>query len=373
MSKRTAKDANKIRYAVVGLGNIAQVAVLPAFAHAKENSELVALVSSDPEKLRVLGEKYSVRTLGNYDQLEQIVKEADVDAVYIALPNNQHLEFTERAAGLGLHVLCEKPMSVTVEDCEAMIAATKAANVKLMIAYRLHFEEANLTAIERVRDGVIGEPRIFSSVFSQQAREGDIRTRGEMGGGAIYDMGIYCINAARYLFRDEPLEVFATQMKDTDARFHDVDATTSVLLKFSGGRIAQLTASQSSADVSELRIVGTKGDIRLDPAFGYSNELTEFSTVDGKTTKTTYAKRDQFAPELVHFSRCILDDIEPEPNGEEGLCDVRILQAIVKSSETGKVVRLAPFDRKERPSPRLEMKKPAVGKIDPVHAPSPSK
>jgi predicted dehydrogenase len=163
------------------------------------------------------------------------------------------------------------------------------------------------------------------------------------------------------------------QMKDTDARFHNVDASTTVVLKFSGGRIAQLTASQSSADVSEFRIVGTKGDIRLDPAFGFANELTEYLTVDGSTTKKKYSKRDQFAPELIHFSSCIKDDIEPEPNGEEGLCDVRILQAIVRSAESGKVVRLAPFDRTERPNPRLEMKKPAVGKVEPVHAPSPSK
>ena len=366
-------EKRKIRYAVVGLGNIAQVAVLPAFAHAKENSELVALISSDAEKLRVLGEKYDVKHLGSYDDMETILRAAEVDAVYIALPNIQHREFTERAAKAGVHVLCEKPMAVTVEDCEAMIAATAAANVKLMIAYRLHFEEANLTAIDRVRSGIIGEPRVFSSVFSQQVREGDIRTRGEMGGGAIYDMGIYCINAARYLFREEPLEVFAMQMKDVDSRFHDVDAATTAVLKFSGGRIAQLTASQSSADVSEYRIVGSKGDLRLDPAYGYVDELTEYLTIDGKTKKTAYSKRDQFAPELVQFSSAILDGSEIEPNGEEGLCDVRILEAIKKSAETGSVVRLAPFERSDRPNPRLELKKPAVGKVDTVHAPSPSK
>ena len=363
----------KIRYAVVGLGNIAQVAVLPAFAHAKENSELVALISSDEEKLRTLGEKYDVEHLGGYAQMEQVARAARADAVYIALPNAMHREYTERAAKVGLHVLCEKPMAVTVADCEAMIAATRAAKVKLMIAYRLHFEEANLTAIDRVRDGVIGEPRIFSSVFSQEVREGDIRTRGELGGGAMYDMGIYCINAARYLFRDEPLEVFATQVKDIDARFHDVDATTTAILRFAGGRVAQMTASQAAGDVSEYRIVGSKGDIRLDPAYGYAQGLKEFLTVEDSRKKKSYSKRDQFAPELVHFSDSIIGDTEPEPSGEEGLCDVRILEAIAKSAATGKVVRLAPFDRTDRPNPRLEMKKPAVGKVEPVHAPSPSK
>lgn len=363
----------KIRYAVVGLGNIAQVAVLPAFHHAKENSELVALISSDEEKLRTLGKKYGVEHLGGYAELEPVARAAEADAVYIALPNAMHREFTERAAKIGLHVLCEKPMAVTVADCEAMIAATRAAKVKLMIAYRLHFEEANLTAIDRVRDGIIGEPRMFSSVFSQQVREGDIRTRGELGGGAMYDMGIYCVNAARYLFRDEPLEIFATQVKDIDARFHDVDATTTAILRFSGGRVAQVTASQAAGDVCEYRIVGTKGDIRLDPAYGYAQGLTEFLTVDDSTKRTSYSKRDQFAPELVHFSDSIIGDTDPEPSGEEGLCDIRILEAITRSATTGTVVRLAPFDRKDRPNPRLQMKKPSVGKVETIHAPSPSK
>ncbi|MGH7284146.1 MAG: Gfo/Idh/MocA family protein, partial [Polyangiaceae bacterium] len=314
-----------------------------------------------------------VEHLGGYPQMEQIARAAEVDAVYIALPNAMHREFTERAAKAGLHVLCEKPMAVTVEDCEAMIAATRAANVKLMIAYRLHFEEANLTAIDRVRDGIIGEPRIFSSVFSQQVREGDIRTRGELGGGAMYDMGIYCINAARYLFRDEPLEILATQVKDVDARFHDVDATTTAILRFAGGRIAQFSACEAAGDVSEYRVIGTKGDIRLDPAYGYARGLTEYLTVDESTKRTSFSKRDQFAPELVHFSDSIIGDTEPEPSGEEGLCDVRVLEAIKRSAATGSVVRLAPFDRSNRPNPRLQMNKRAVGKIEPIHAPPPSK
>ncbi|HEX7667660.1 MAG TPA: Gfo/Idh/MocA family oxidoreductase [Polyangiaceae bacterium] len=363
----------KIRYVVVGLGNIAQVAVLPAFAHAKENSELVGLVSSDPEKLAELSKKYGVEAVGPYEDFENVVRRSQANAVYVALPNAMHRTMTERAAALGLHVLCEKPMAVTVEDCEAMIAATRAANVKLMIAYRLHFEAANLSAIDRIRKGEIGEPRIFSSVFSQQVREGDIRTRGEMGGGAIYDMGIYCINAARYLFRDEPLEILATQVRDHDTRFQGVDESTTAILVFAGGRTAQLTASQGAADVSEYRVVGTKGDIRLDPAFGYATGLDEFLTIDGKTKKEGFSKRDQFAPELVYFSDCILGNTQPEPSGEEGLCDVRILRAIEASAKSGQKVRLAPFHREERPNLRLEMKKPAVSKVEPVNAPSPSK
>ncbi len=363
----TDAKERKIRYAVIGLGNIAQVAVLPAFAHAKENSELVALISSDPEKLDALASEYDIRHTGSYDDIERILSESAAEAAYVALPNSQHRPMTERLVRLGIHVLCEKPMAPTVDDCEAMIAAAASAGVKLMIAYRLHFEEANLTAIERIDRGDIGEPRIFSSVFTQEVREGDIRTQSALGGGALGDMGIYCINAARYLFRGEPLEVMAAQVRGHDARFQGADETTSAILTFSGGRVAQLVASQAAADVAEYRMVGTRGDIRLDPAYEYSTALKAFVTVDQATSEKTYAKRDQFAPELVHFSNAILEGTEPEPSGEEGLCDVRILEAIATSARTGQRVRLPPFLRSDRPTLQLESKKPAVGRVSTVH------
>jgi predicted dehydrogenase len=363
----------RVRYAVVGLGNIAQVAVLPAFAHAKENSELVALLSSDEKKLRALGEKYDVATRAPYDALEEVIQKTGVDAVYVATPNTHHRDLTERAARAGAHVLCEKPMAPTEADCRAMIAATEAAGVKLMIAYRLHFDRANLDAVERIRAGQIGEPRFFSSIFSQQVREGDIRTRGQLGGGAIFDMGIYCINAARYLFQDEPTEVCAQRVTGTDERFRDVDEMTTAVLRFPGDRLAQLTASQGAGDVSELRVVGTKGDIRLDPAYGYEGKLRMFVTIDGKTEEKTFAKSDQFAPELVHFSQCILDGKDPEPSGAQGLADVRIIQAILLSARTQASVSIAPVEQPARPAGDLAMKKPAVGKVEPVNAPSPSR
>lgn len=194
-------EAKRVRYAVVGLGNIAQVAVLPAFARARENSELVALVSADEAKRRVLAERYGVPVTGPYEELEQVIDDAAVDAVCVALPNSLHREITGRAARAGAHVLCEKPMATTVEDCQAMCRSTGTAGFKLMIAYRLHFEEANLRAIRRIRSGEIGEPRIFSSVVSRQVRPGDIRTRDDLGGGALFDAGIDCLNAARYLSR----------------------------------------------------------------------------------------------------------------------------------------------------------------------------
>lgn len=368
-----SSKTRKVRYAVVGLGNIAQVAVLPAFEHASENSELVALVSSDAEKIAKLADRYDVKHTGTYDELEQVIRAASVDAVYVAVPNSLHREMTERAARAGASVLCEKPMATSVADCEAMIQTCNDAGVKLMIAYRLHFEASNLRAIERVRRGDIGEPRIFSSVFAHQVREGDIRTRADLGGGALLDMGIYCVNAARYVFGAEPMSVVAMQTADTEERFRHVDEMTSVVMRFPGERLAQFTASQGAANVSEFRVIGTKGDIELDPAFEYSSRLSEILTVDGETRERRGKRKDQFAPEIIHFSKCILDDETPEPSGEEGLADIRVLEAIVRSAATREVVDLPPFERGSRPNARLEMRKPPVGHQRTIHAPSPSK
>ncbi|HSY20859.1 MAG TPA: Gfo/Idh/MocA family oxidoreductase [Polyangiaceae bacterium] len=362
----------RIRYAVIGLGNIAQVAILPAFEHAKENSELGALISSDTEKLKRVGAHYGVFLLGGYDEMEDILRRGDIDAVYIAVPNSKHRELVERAARAHVHVLCEKPMAVTEDACHHMIRAAADNQVKLMIAYRLHFEEANTSAIELIRGGAIGEPRIFSSVFTQQVRDDDVRTRNDLGGGALYDMGIYCLNAARYLFQDEPVEVFAFQARDTEERFRGVDEMTTAVLRFSNDRLAQFTVSQGASDVSQFRLVGTKGDIELDPAFGYSGPLKQALTQGGKKTEKSFGPYDQFAPELVHFSRCILEDNEPEPSGEEGLADVRVLEALVKSAKTGAPVELARFERKQRPDRALAMKKPPVKTPKTVNAPSPS-
>jgi predicted dehydrogenase len=369
---RNTKASRKVRYAVVGLGNITQVAVLPAFAHATENSELVALFSSDEKKLRLLAKRYRVPFTGSYDDMESVLAEANVDAVYLAVPNSLHREMTASIAKLGIHVLCEKPMAMTSADCEAMIRATDERGVKLMIAYRLHFERANLTAIQRIQSGAIGDAQLFSSVFCQQVRAGDIRTRDELGGGALFDLGIYCVNAARYLFAAEPEEVSAMQLVGTDPRFEDVDATTMALLRFPGNRLAQFVCSQAAANVGEYRVVGTKGDVRLDPAYEYEGALQDFVTLKGKTKKTVYPKGDQFAPELVYFSRCILEDKKPEPSGEEGLADVRIMEAIAQSAKSGRTVQLAPFTRDDRPSLRQAITKPPIRRPATVHAPSPS-
>jgi predicted dehydrogenase len=349
-----------IRYAVVGLGHIAQAAVLPAFAHARRNSRVTALISDDPKKAKLVARTHRVDAIYSYDDYEACLQE--VDAVYIALPNSLHAEYTIRAAQASVHVLCEKPMAVTEDECRRMIDACRDAKVKLMIAYRLHFEQINLEAIELVRNGGIGEPKFFNSSFAMSVRPNDIRTRKETGGGTLYDIGVYCINAARYLFRAEPKEVMAISVNSGVRKLAEIDESTGALLRFEGERIAVFVTSFNAADIASFHIVGTKGRLALDPAYEYAEGLQYELTVDGKTTRKRIGKRDQFAPELLYFSDCILTGRDPEPSGEEGLQDVRIVQALYESAETGKAVPITPFTKTKRPSARQRITRPGVRK-----------
>lgn len=333
MAKRSSAT---VRYAVVGLGRIAQVAVLPAFARARRNSRLAALVSDDAAKLKTLSRQYRVPGTFSYADYEACLEQ--VDAVYIALPNSMHAEYTIRAARKGVHVLCEKPMAVTADECERMIAACREHHVKLMIAYRLHFEEINLKVIDLVRRGRIGEPKFFNSSFSFAVKAGNIRTKKDLGGGTLYDIGVYCISAARYLFRAEPKEVMAVSVNAGGKGLEEIDESTGALLRFDGERVAAFVTSFNSTKVGSYRIVGTKGQVHVDPAYEYAGGLAYELTVNGKTTRKRVPRRDQFAPELSYFSDCVLKNREPEPSGEEGMQDVRIIQALYESAETGKAI-----------------------------------
>ena len=350
----------RIRYAVVGLGHIAQVAVLPAFAHATRNSRLAAVVSGDRTKRREMARRYGIEQTFTYDQFDECLR--GVDAVYIALPNSMHAEYTIRAARAGVHVLCEKPMAVTVDECRQMIAACRTAHVKLMVAYRLHFETLNLSAIEVARRGELGELKYFNSSFSMTVRRGDIRTKRSAGGGTLYDIGVYCINAARNLFGAEPTQVSAVSINSGLASLSGIDETTAATLRFGNDQLATFVTSFHAADVGAYRIVGTKGQLHADPAFEYAEGLEYTLTRDGKKTRKAVGKRDQFAPELVYFSDCILNDRKPEPSGEEGLQDVRIVQALYKSAASGRPVSIPRATRDARPTLRQRITRPGVRK-----------
>jgi len=349
-----------IRYAVVGLGHIAQVAVLPAFAHARRNSRLAAVVSGDRTKRREIAKVYRLDRAYGYDEFDECLQ--SVDAVYIALPNSMHADYTIRAARAGVHVLCEKPMAVTATECQQMIAACRKAKVKLMIAYRLHFETLNLSAIDVARSGQLGELKFFNSSFSMTVRGGDIRTKRACGGGTLYDIGVYCINAARNLFRAEPTQVSAVSVNSGSSTLAEIDETTAAILRFGDEHVATFVTSFNASDVASYRIVGTKGDLHANPAYEYAGGLEYSLTIEGKTTYKAVAKRDQFAPELLYFSDCILKNREPEPSGEEGLQDVRIVQALYESARSGKPVSLRRFTKTLRPTRRQRMTRPGIKK-----------
>ena len=349
-----------VRYGVVGLGHIAQVAVIPAFAHAGRNSKLVSVVSGDRTKRREIAKRYRVEHAFSYDEYDECLR--FVDAVYIALPNSMHAEYAIRAARAGVHVLCEKPMAVTVEECRHMIAAARQARVKLMIAYRLHFEAVTLAALDAARRGDLGDLKFFNSSFAMRVRRGDIRTKRAYGGGTLYDIGVYCINAARNLFRAEPTEVSATSINSGVAALAEIDETTAATLRFGNDRVATFVTSFNASNVGAYRVVGTRGELHADPAYEYAEGLEFTLTVDGKSRRKTTSKRDQFAPELLYFSDCIIKDRSPEPSGEEGLQDVRIVQALYESSRIGKPVKIRPSKKRQRPVGRQRITRPGTQK-----------
>jgi glucose-fructose oxidoreductase len=264
-------------------------------------------------------------------------------------------------------------MATTEEDCQAMIDACRASGVKLMVAYRLHFERANLEAIEVARSGRLGDVRLISSVFTQDVEEGNIRLkRGE--GGPLFDIGIYCVNAARSIFRSEPNEVSAANVtRPDDPRFVDCPEMTSARLRFAGERLATFTCGFGASSVGYYEIVGTKGSLCVDPAYSIAEDITHDLTIKDKTRTRTFSARDQFAPELLEFSACVLEDREPEPSGEEGLADVRVLEAIESSADQdGAPVELGRFDRRQRPSLAQEARRPLPEKPELVHVDDPT-
>lgn len=370
----SAAADDPIRYAVVGLGWFAQIAVLPAFQNARRNSRLTALVSSDGEKLRVLGDRYGVEHRVDYDGYQDLLESGEVDAVYVATPNHLHRDFAVTAAEAGIDVLCEKPLAVTEEECREMIAAAEANGVQLMTAYRLHFEPANMKASEIVRSGKLGEPRLYSAVFSDKVTDpDDIRLNPTAkGGGPLYDIGTYCINAARYIFAAEPTKVTALEVSGDGELFEEAEEATGAVLHFPGERLATFACTFGAFERDEYRVLGTEGELVVQPAFGFAQPLSYRLTVGGETTEEEFEERDQVAPEILHFSDCILEDRAPEPSGREGLADVRVIRAIHRSAREGRAVELPEFDPGARPSYDLATFEPLFDKPELVATSGPT-
>ena len=351
-------DGRKLRYAVVGAGWIAQEDFMPG-VEKTGNSVMTALVTGDAKKGRELSEKYEIEHVCDYGGFDALVESGKIDAIYLATPNTMHRDFTVRALEAGIHVLCEKPMAPTIEDCRAMIEAGRKSGAKLMIAYRLHLEEGTLEAIETVRAGKIGKPRMFSSIFSQDIAPRNHRTEGKLWAGPLPDMGPYPINAARNLFGAEPVEAFGRAVSAKgDARFTEIPEIVSAWLRFPDESIAQFSVSFGSAPVGGYSLSGTKGELRMTPGYGWDTGQSMALTIDGKTETTKFDQSDHFAGETKYFSDCALDHKEPEPDGEEGLCDVCVIKAIERSIETGKPEAVEEVRRTKRPTRAQKMKLP---------------
>ncbi|UZE31116.1 Gfo/Idh/MocA family protein [Pseudomonas asplenii] len=338
----------KVRYAVVGGGSISQGAFMPGIGQT-ENSVMTALVTGDPIKADKLGKRYGLKSY-RYEQYAELLTSGEIDAVYIATPNFLHREFVVPALEAGIHVLLEKPMATHEDDCKAMLEAAQRSNAKLMIAYRLHSEPGTLEMIERVHAGDFGQPRLFTSTFTQTVKLTNHRMQNGFAAGPALDMGPYPLNMVRQLFGDDPIEVSAVGTTVPGSNLGTPD-TVSVCLRFPGERMAQFTLSYTLPDSERFQLIGTQGEIEASPCFGYGKEvgITYRATVGDQTREYSHPVVDQFAGETAYFSDCILNDSTPEPDGEEGFRDVRVLLAVERALITGTPQRLEPLPARRIP------------------------
>ncbi|WP_374942361.1 Gfo/Idh/MocA family protein [Sphingomonas sp.] len=342
----------KVRYAVVGLGDIAQRAMMPGIAHTG-NSKLAALVSGDRFKAQEVAKRYGIDAVHTYDEYDALLASGTIDAVYLATPNWRHAEFAIPALKAGIHVLCEKPLEVSSEHAEAILAAQRASTARLMVAYRLHFEPATIDAIRRIRAGEIGDLVCFSACFTQKVDPANHRAGNGVLAGPLFDMGPYPINASRYLFGDEPEEVVSAVA--TRLGGLGMDDTVAVTLRFPGDRLAQFTLSYAANSVDSYVIVGTEGSIAMNPGFGFGDPLTQERTVGKDKTSGSFKATDQFGGEMKYFSGCILEGRDPEPDAQEGLADLRVIEGVLRAIETRAPVTLPPFTRSRRIDPEAQV------------------
>jgi predicted dehydrogenase len=335
---------DKVRFAVVGGGQISQQAFMPGVART-DNSELAALVTGDPVKADELAKKYKIKAW-SYEQYDTLLRSGEIDAVYVATPNALHTPYVLAALEAGIHVLLEKPATASLADAEKIMAAQKRSTAKLMIAYRLHHEPGTVEMVTRAQKGDFGDLRFFSATFAQNVAEENSRGHNGYWGGPVPDMGTYPLNAVRNLFASEPTCVHAVGTK-TAGRGFNFDDTVAVTLQFPGDRLAQFTVSYATAPAERFTLVGTKATIDASPCFMFGPKIgiTYVETTHGGSETHSFDPVEQFGNETQYFSDCILNNRQPEADAEEGWLDVRVLAAIERSLETGEAVTLDPAQR----------------------------
>jgi predicted dehydrogenase len=327
-----------LRFAAVGLGTISDI-FMRACSQSKK-CKVTGLVSGHvAEKAPKYKSLYGVqdKSIYNYETFDEIAHDPNIDAVYIGLPNSMHAEYTIRAAKAGKHVLCEKPMAISSAECRAMIDACKKANVKLMIAYRVHYDPIWLKVKELARSGAIGEIQEFQGGFRANFKAGQWRLdRKFSGGGSLMDLGIYPLNAIRWIAEEEPVG-FAAQIatKITGPRFASVEESVEFSLKMPSGVLASAGSSYGVTGDNYVTIFGTDGNIRVSPAYGYQGVKYSITTKSGTVDMTSDGVMPyQFTLEADHLADCVQNNTEPWTSGDEGLKDLVAMEGIYKAAGT---------------------------------------
>jgi predicted dehydrogenase len=333
----------KLGWAIVGLGSLAIYEILPAFAKC-EKSKAVAFVSGHPDKANKLAERYGInpKNIYNYQNYDSIKDNPEVDIIYIVLPNCMHAEYTIRGFEAGKNVLTEKPMACTPADCQKMIDAGRQAGNKLMVAYRCRYEPYNQEAIRVARSGELGPTQVIvADAGWNVTNPNQWRLQKSLsGGGSLMDIGIYALNASRYLTGEEPSEISAMVYNAPgDPRFKEVEETINFQLRFPSGILANCTSSYGYVSQSHYRVIGTEGWLDMDPATWYTGlrmKIGRKNTVE----EVTLPERDHFAMEMDHMSECVMQNKEPLTPGEEGLRDISLMMAIYEAARSGKTVKV---------------------------------
>jgi predicted dehydrogenase len=332
------EPGRQIGYCVIGLGRIAD-----HFMRGVKNStasKITGLVSGHRDKALKLAAEYGVpeSSIYSYADMDRFKDNKSIDAVYVALPNSMHAEYTIRSAKAGKHVLCEKPMAISVAECEQMIATCEAAHVKLMIAYRLHYEPTTLRAIKLIRDGALGKVQSITSANGFSIAKGEWRaTKALGGGGPLMDVGIYCLNATRYLTGEEPVSFTASiSTIDHDGRFDTVEENTTWTTKFPSGALANCNTTYGAGMPGFYRVYGSKGWLEVN-VFSYENlHLRASYKGEGQTINLDELNQEkdpmQFTRQADHFTECILMNKTPKTPGEEGLRDMQCMKAIYRAA-----------------------------------------
>ncbi|MGI4826791.1 MAG: Gfo/Idh/MocA family protein [Janthinobacterium lividum] len=327
-----------VRFAAVGLGTISDT-FMKACAQSTQCKVTALVTGHGPEKSPKYQALYGISpdAVYSYERFDEIAKNPNIDAVYIGLPNSMHAEYTIRAARAGKHVLCEKPMATSSAECQAMIDACKRANVKLMIAYRIHFDPMWQRIRQMARSGALGEVQGFQGGFYGQKQLGDWRLDRKLaGGGSLFDLGIYPLNAIRWISGEEP-STFAAQVatKQKIARFAQMEETVEFSMKFDSGLLASAGSSYGEDGPCFLSIDGSHGSLRVEPAFLYDGLKFSGMTTTGPVNEVSSGKGVyQFTAEADYFAGCIRNNTQPMTAGEEGLKDMQAMEAIYRAAGT---------------------------------------